>query len=151
MNFKQIILLSFLCLGTLLAFAQACSPTLVGNLSLTDRWVRPSSGPNTAAYLTIKNSAWEPDRLLKVDCEDTTTVELHDHIEENGVMKMRPVPTIDIGKDPVVMKPGGLHIMLMGLKDSFKGKETVYLTLYFEKAGAVKAKFPVRPADQKPE
>ena len=123
--------------------AIAC-PIAVGNLSIGNYWVRPPKGPNTAAYLTITNTTKEPDKLVTVDCPHATTVELHNHSEENGIMKMRPVPFIEIGQNPVEMKPGGLHIMLMGLKGSFQGKETVPLTLHFEKAGKVDINFSVK-------
>jgi copper(I)-binding protein len=100
--------------------------------------------PNTAAYLTITNTSDQSDKLVRVECDESKVVEIHNHINDNGVMKMRPVDFIEIGKNPVEMKPGGLHIMLMGLKDSFQGKETIPLTLYFEKAGSVKVDIPIR-------
>ncbi len=133
---KKIPALSAFIVSILVATASACPPVAVGELSITGhRWVRPSTGPNTAAYLTISSPSGQPDKLIKVECEDAITVELHNHINDNGVMKMRPVPFIEIGKDPVSLKPGSLHIMLMGLKDSFQGKEKIPLTLCFEKAG----------------
>lgn len=143
MTIKKISFISACFMAVIVAIASACPPAVVGNLSLEHRWVRSSTGPNTAAYMTINNSSVEPDKLTKVDSEDAAIVELHNHIEEDGVMKMRPVPFIEIG-DPVEMKPGGLHIMLMGLKASFQGKQILTLTLHFEKAGSVNADFPVK-------
>jgi periplasmic copper chaperone A len=129
----------------LTATVLASPPITVGDLSITGhRWIRPSTGPNTAAYLTITSPGGQPDKLIKVECEDATAVELHDHINDNGVMKMRPVPFIEISKDPVFLKPGSLHIMLMGLKDSFQGKEKIPLTLHFEKAGSITIDFSVK-------
>ena len=57
---------------------------------------------------------------------------------------MLPVKFIEIGKGVVSLKPGGLHIMLMGLKDSFQGKEKIPLVLHFEKAGPVTVNFSVK-------
>ena len=123
--------------------ALSCPPVTVGEVSITGhRWIRPSTGPNTAAYLTITSK--QDDKLIKVDCKEAETVELHNHINDNGIMKMRPVEFIAVGKDPVSLKPGSLHIMLMGLKDSFQGKSTVPLTLHFEKAGPVTLDFEVK-------
>lgn len=125
-------------------FLKPLSSGVMGNLSIEGCWVRSSTGPNTAAYLTLTNTGKEADRLIKVECPDAAAVELHTHIEEGGVLKMRPVPFIEIDKGSVEMKPGGLHIMLMGLKDSFKGKKTILLTLHFEKAGAIPIDAPVK-------
>jgi len=145
MNFKKIFLIGFCFLGIIVAIASACPPITTSNITIVGhRWVRPSSGPNTAAYLTITNSSNQPDKLLKVDSEDANVVELHTNIEEDGVMKMRPVASIEIGTDPVELKPGGLHIMLMGLKSSFQGKDSILLTLFFEKAGPITLDFSVK-------
>lgn len=149
MMIKKITQRTLALMGLIVAFATACPPIVVGDLSIVGhRWIRPSTGPNTAAYLTINNKSGQPDKLIKVECDHTTTVELHNNIEENGVMKMRPVDSIEISKDPVELKPGGLHIMLMGLKDSFQGKETVPLTLHFEKAGPVTLNFSVKVPEE---
>ena len=140
---KILALASFTVLGIICAHAEAPSASL-GDLILTDYWVRPSTGrPNTAAYVTITNHGDQPDKLVKADCAYAHTVEIHNHIEENGVMKMRPVNFIEAGKKPVTMKPGGLHIMLMGVKDAFKDQKMIPLTLHFEKAGAITLNFPI--------
>ncbi|MBX9805543.1 MAG: copper chaperone PCu(A)C [Alphaproteobacteria bacterium] len=140
---KKITLSCFLILSLFVAAALSCPPVTVGDLTISEhRWIRPSTGPNTAAYLTITSK--QNDKLIKVDCKEAETVELHNHIDDNGVMKMRPVEFIAVGKDPVSLKPGSLHIMLMGLKDSFQGKSAIPLTLHFEKAGPVTLDFDVK-------
>jgi copper(I)-binding protein len=141
---KKITFMGLCFFGMVASTTTAYPPITVGNLSISNYWVRPSTGPNTAAYLTVTNTTKEPDKIVTVDCPDATTVELHNHIEENGIMKMRPVPFIEIGQGSVEMKPGGLHIMLMNLKSSFQGKETIPLTLHFEKAGKVDITFSVK-------
>jgi len=147
--FKKGLFISLWMMGVVVGAATASLPVAVGSLSVDGYWVRSPAGPNTAAYLTIANTSGEGDKLVKVECPDAAVTELHNNIEEDGIMKMRPVPFIEIGKDGVEMKPGGLHVMLMGLRDSFKGKETVPLTLHFEKAGTVDINFPVKtPTDR---
>lgn len=151
MFWKNLIFASFITFGIISAYAEAPAAPL-GDLTLTDYWVRPSTGgPNTAAYVTITNQGSQPDRLVKAECSYANSVELHNHIEENGVMKMRPVPFLEAGKSPVAMQPGGLHIMLMGLKDSFKDKNMIPITLHFEKAGKIILDFPVAKADMQPQ
>ena len=141
---KFFFLISLYLAGLIVPMAETVSLMTHKGLSFEKPWVRPSTGPNTAAYITITNSGNQPDRLIEVESADATTVELHNHIEENGVMKMRPVSFIEIGADPVEMKPGGLHIMLMGLKESFQGKKEIPLTLHFEKAGKIDIIFSVQ-------
>ena len=61
------------------------------------------------------------------------TVELHTHTNNNGVMEMRQVPQIDIpANGKTELKPGGLHIMLIGLKQNLKAGENANVTLQFE-------------------
>lgn len=142
---KKIIPLNLYVIGLFVAITQACPPVTVNNITIVGhRWIRPSTGPNTAAYLTITNPSKTEDKLKQVTCDYATSVELHNNIEENGVMKMHPVKFIDIGADPVELKPGGLHIMLMGLKPSFQGKDKIPLTLVFEKAGSVTMDFSIK-------
>ncbi len=115
-----------------------------GPISIEKIWARPANkGQNTAAYGIFSVEAGQGDRLIKAECAQATTVELHNHIEENGIMKMRPVSSVDLADKPVEMKPGGMHIMLMGLKEDLKDQKTVKVSLEFEKAGKVDVNFPV--------
>jgi copper(I)-binding protein len=149
MTIKKCFLIGFCALGLNVAITYACPPITTGNITIVGhRWIRPSTGPNTAAYLTITNTDDQPDRLVTVKSEHADMVELHNNIEEDGVMKMRPVAAIEIGKDPVELKPGGLHIMLMGLRNSFQGKDSIPLTLVFEKAGPVTLNFSVKEPEK---
>lgn len=130
-----------------LSFALICpavADVAVGQLKLTNYWVRPgTAAKNTGAYVAIHNPNGTKDKLLKVECSDTNFTELHDHINENGIMKMRPVEAIAVETPIVELKRGSLHIMLMGLKKELKEGETVKMRLVFEKAGAVEVDFPV--------
>lgn len=147
---KFFFIISLYLIGVIVPMSKTVSLMTHKGLSFERLWVRPSTGPNTAAYITITNSGDQSERLIKVESADAATVELHNHIEEDGVMKMRPVNFIEIGPDPVEMKPGGLHIMLMGLKKSFQGKKEIPLTLHFEKAGKVDIIFSVKTSADEP-
>jgi copper(I)-binding protein len=66
---------------------------------------------------------------------------LHKTVEADGVMKMEHVEALDIPADGMLeMKPGGYHIMLMGLTQPLKEGDEIEITLTFEKAGEVKLK-----------
>lgn len=78
-------------------------------------------------------------------------VELHTHLHDNGVMRMRQVPEIVIpAQQKVALQPGGLHIMLIDLKAPLKVGDTVPLTLRFETAGSVQLDVPVKAVTAMP-
>lgn len=110
----------------------------LGSLTIEHPWARASAGDNGSAYMTISNSGTAPDQLIAVTSPAADKVELHTHIKEGEVMKMRPVQAIDVkAGEHAVLEPGGLHIMLIGLKEPLKEGEKFPLTLTFEKAGSV--------------
>jgi copper(I)-binding protein len=124
-----------------LAFA-ACLPIAgaalaqTGQVELKDAWARatPGKAENGAAYLTIVSPA--ADRLVSVSTPVAKKAELHTMTTEGGVMKMRPLAGIDVAPgQPVTLKPGGAHIMLMGLNQPLQAGQSFPLTLSFEKAG----------------
>jgi hypothetical protein len=98
-----------------------------------------------AVYVTLSNSGAQADALVSASTDAAQTVELHETKQEAGVMKMRPVKTIPVpagGKTE--LKPGGYHIMLMGLKHDLKPGDKVAVTLEFEHGGRVRVEAPVR-------
>ena len=102
-------------------------------------------GGNGAVYVTITNRSAEPDALVSATTDAATTVELHETVHEGGVMKMRPRPKFEVaGGGRLEMKPGGNHIMLLGLKRDLKPGDTVSVTVTFEKAGRMTVDAPVR-------
>ncbi len=102
-------------------------------------------GQNSAAYMTLVNSGDTADRVLSATTDVAQVVELHTVEMEDNVMKMRPVEQIDIpANGQVELRPGGLHVMLIDLKQSLKEGDLVNLTLILEKAGAIEVQAPVR-------
>lgn len=98
-----------------------------------------------AAFLTVTIDAGA-DKLIGASSPVADKVELHTHLMENGVAKMRPVEggiAVTAGT-PTALKPGGLHIMLIGLKAPLKQGDSFPLTLKFEKAGDVAVTVPVQ-------
>ncbi len=90
---------------------------------------------NGAAYLLLVNNGSTPDRLLRVESDVAKAVELHISEMKNEVMTMRPVEAIDLpAGGQAELKPGGLHIMLVGLRRELKVGDQVTLRLVFEKA-----------------
>jgi copper(I)-binding protein len=100
---------------------------------------------NGALYVTISNHGSEADALLAASTDVATTVEFHATVEQDGKMIMRPLPKYDVpAGGRLEMKPGGYHIMLIGLKQDLKSGETLNVGLSFEKAGQMSVEAPVK-------
>jgi hypothetical protein len=129
----------------------AVPPTYkVGDLVITAPWARatPKGAPVGGGYLTITNNGSEPDRLVGGSFAAAGgRTEVHEMKMEGGVMRMRPVTAgLEIKPGQTAeLKPGGYHLMFMGLKQQLKAGETVKGTLEFAKAGKVEVSYPVRP------
>jgi periplasmic copper chaperone A len=122
----------------------ACGAT---GLQVQNAWVRPVLAGNTdAAYLVIRNPGGANDRLLRVECESATAVEIHTRVDRNGVMEMRPIDSwLDIPTNgEIVFGSGGMHIMLIGMKQDLVVGDTLALTLYFEQYGPMQVVAQVR-------
>jgi len=103
-------------------------------------WARatPKMAVTGGGYLTVTNRRPGEDRLLEVTSPVAEKVQFHTMAIDNGVAKMTRLLTIELHPGiPVVFKPGGIHMMLLGLKHQLKEGETVPLTLTFENANAV--------------
>ncbi|WP_372527000.1 copper chaperone PCu(A)C [Piscinibacter sp.] len=90
---------------------------------------------NGAAYFSLDNRG-AGDRLLAVSAPVSARAELHSMTMDGGVMRMRQLDAIDVPAGKTVeLKPGGLHVMLLGLKAPLKAGDSFLMTLKFEKAG----------------
>ena len=116
------------------------SPAWAGEGLDVQGWARATAtkARNGVAYITIKNSSGSGDRLLSGKSLVAKSAALHNHVMDSGVMKMRPAGSIEIpAYGTVIMKPGGLHVMFMGLKLPLVKGRSLPLTLTFEKAGTM--------------
>lgn len=121
-----------------------------GAVQVETPWAResPPAAANGAAYMTLINTGQETDRLLSASGDVANTIELHTHLLENNVMKMRKIDAIEVAPgEPTMLRPGGLHIMLIGLKKPLVVNQTFPLTLKFEKAGETSVQVTVRGKD----
>lgn len=114
-------------------------------------FARPSLGAakNSAAFMTLVNTADKPDALIKAEGDVAERVELHTHlhktIDGRMVMQMRPVEKMDIpAKGTTQLKPGGLHVMLIGVKRPLKPGDSFTLKLIFQNAAPVTITVPVK-------
>lgn len=116
-------------------------------IALSDPWARVGmSGDNSAAYMYITNASSD-DTLVSAQSAVAKSVELHTVIKgDDGMMQMRPVD----GGIPVpaqgnqALKPGGFHVMLIGLNNDLKKGDTFEVELTFANAGIVPVTVEVR-------
>ncbi len=114
-----------------------------GNITIGHPWARATPGvvKNSAAFMTLsaKDGA---DKLIGVSGDVAREIQIHTMLTEAGVMKMREIKSLDVpANGKTELKPGGLHIMLIGLKDGLKEGQKFPLKLKFEKAGEVTVDF----------
>ena len=133
---------------TLSLSAVLCSATVMAQVSKVEAaWARPTVAGQSAGggYLKIAGGA-SADRLLSASAQVARHVELHSMEMDGNVMRMRPVESVAVPAGQTVeLKPGGLHIMFMGLAQPLKSGSSFPLTLRFEKAGDVTVQVKVAP------
>ena len=130
--------------------SQTSVATQATGLSVTNGWVRVSEysdhvGGMTGVFATITNNTDADVTLIGGACDIADAVQVHEVVMVDGAMKMQEKAggiVIPAGES-VTLEPGGLHVMLMGLKQPLKKGEEIELTLHFEKAGDVTVKVPV--------
>jgi copper(I)-binding protein len=125
-------------LGIIVGFGLSSLGALAqtGDVQVKDIWARatPGGAPTAAVYATLQSAAG--DRLTAASTPAAKEAELHTMTMEGGVMKMRPVEGIDLpAGQTVALKPGGYHIMLMGLAHPLTEGQTFPMTLTFAKGG----------------
>ncbi len=139
--------LSILAALALGAAAEAAEPVKKGALEFADPWARataPGQG-NGAAYMTIRNHG-EADRIVRAEAAVSKKVELHTHrVDAQGVARMIEIPAIELpGHATTELKPGGLHVMFIGLHQPLEPGKRFPLKLILEKAGEVALEVEVR-------
>jgi uncharacterized protein YcnI/copper(I)-binding protein len=121
----------------------------LGSLDIMPGFIKATTPgqPVAGGFLTISNHGTEDDTLVAVEGVDGIShVELHTMTIEGDVMKMRKLPDgipVPAGQT-VELKPGGLHLMFMGLKHPYLAGANTSMTLVFAKAGKVAVSLPVK-------
>lgn len=123
-----------------------------GPIQIQQPFARATPAKMGGAFMTLVNTGMAGDKLVKAASPVAESVELHTHVKEGDVMRMRPVPAIDIaGHGRTALEPGSYHVMLIGLKQPLKEGASFPLTLTFEKAGSVTLMVPVVKAGGMPD
>ncbi len=139
-------LLAVLMMGLLFG-AHAVAGTAADDISVSDPYVRamPPGQPTSLAFMGITNNSSKDHAVLDAEGTVAKMVQLHTHTMKNGMMHMHKVEKIDLPAGKTVMlQSGGLHVMLMGLKQDLKPGDMVAINLVFEDGSKKKLDVPVR-------
>ncbi len=119
----------------------------LGDIEILNPWTRetPRGIRVGSGYLYIINHSNTPDRLVSISTNGVKTTEIHSMAVVNDIMKMEKMHNgIEIpGNGEITLKPGGDHIMFMGLSQPFKLGDKISAKLTFEKAGTIDVDFSV--------
>ena len=134
-----------------LSFAVALTPTMASAQAnpvvARDAWVReaPAGRAVTGMFLTLQNAGATARTLVSGRASVGDTLELHEMKRENGMMRMAPVTGIAIPAGASVeLRPGGLHLMLFGLKKPLVAGDTVRVQLTLDDKSIIEVAAPVR-------
>jgi copper(I)-binding protein len=115
-------------------------------LRVSKPWARATTSDalSGAVYLTLENPGATTRSLLRASCSRCDHCELHQHLRDSqGVMHMLPLPSVSVGAHAtLVLQPGGMHVMLIGLTRGLTQGETITLTLQGD-SGEVSCQVPV--------
>ena len=119
----------------------------VGNLVISHPWTRPTASgmPTGVAYLSITNNGSREDTLIAARTPAAGRVEFHRTSIESGLARMRPAGALVVApKATITAEPGGLHLMLVDLKEPLVEGMSVPLILTFKSAGDVTVQLKVK-------
>ncbi|MCU0968331.1 MAG: copper chaperone PCu(A)C [Rubrivivax sp.] len=123
-------------------------------VAVKDPWVRGTVAQQKATGMFAQITATQAGRLVAASSPVAGVVEIHEMAMQGNVMTMRAIPGLDLpAAQPVELKPGGYHVMLMDLKQQLKPGEIVPVTLVIESGGkreSIEVKAPVRELGASP-
>jgi copper(I)-binding protein len=115
------------------------------DVEVSDFWARPGlAGGNSAVYFIVKNDSRVEDRLLSASSEVAQAVELHKSSMVEGVMQMEMQAQVPLPAGVTEFKPGGLHVMLIGLNQDLNPGDSIEIQLDFAEAPDLSLQVPVR-------
>ena len=110
------------------------------NIKISHAWARAtaSSAKNGAVFIPLLNSGKVQDALIAASTPVAELVEIHETVKHGEIHKMEHQHDLQlVPNKPVAMRPGGKHLMLMGLKQQLKEDDKFPMTLEFAKAGKI--------------
>lgn len=144
LNARALVLVALIALTTVSVLSSSIAQA--SDLLIEKPWARASIGISrpAAVYLTIQNNGVETDVLTMVKTPVAEMSEVHKSEVKDGIARMSPAGQVEIAAGSSInLEPGGLHIMLMKLKQPVKKGDSISMTLLFENAGPIDVVVPV--------
>jgi hypothetical protein len=122
----------------------ACGPET--GIETHSAWMRPAArGGNGAVYFVIHNHSSRADELIGVSSDAAAAAELHESSMSGDVMQMNRVETVPLeAYAEIEFMPGGLHVMLIGLRNDLAIGDEIEIILHFRNREDMTLKVPVR-------
>lgn len=147
---KKIILFFALCVGLPFVAVKCLESASAEPLVVSGAYAHPTIGTMNmgTAFFDITNNVDKADAIISAETPIAGRTELHEHIHENGVMRMRMVEEVALpAKQTVQLKSGGLHVMLFDLQQKLKVGDSFPLTLKLKSGVEVKTTVKVEDRD----
>lgn len=139
-------------LTTLAVAASSANADTAAEVQVSDAYVRavPPGQPNSAAFMTLANTGSSDRQLVAARGDVARSVELHTHTMHEGMMQMRQVERIELpANSEVTLQPGGLHVMLIGLKQELEPGQEIAFELLFRDGSSLAVTVPVKKMQMK--
>lgn len=110
-------------------------PASAESLQVTDAWIKnlPMAVPVRAGYMHISNNQNLEVTIVSLQSKSFESIEIHQSLEVDGMMSMRPVDNLSIPAGASLeLAPGGFHLMMMNPLDELIPGQKVAVTLYYE-------------------
>ncbi len=143
---------SIIAIGMLTLSVNLFAAGAANSVTVHDPYIRavPPGLTNSASYMVLENNGSENTALVGGESSAAKVIEVHNHINDNGVMRMRRVDKIDVpagGK--AALEPGGYHVMFIGLTDNLVPNSSIDVTLKFADGSEKQIKMDVRKLQMK--
>lgn len=129
--------------------AMSGGPWQLGDIFVEQAWARlaPGGSGMGTVYLTVHNMSGQDELLLAVDSPIAKSTAIYETNVKDGVASMDPLPMgVNLpSHDEVVMRPGGIHIMMSGMAKDTKVGSLLPVTMVFRDAGSLDLEVPVVP------
>jgi periplasmic copper chaperone A len=121
-----------------------CAAPAKEGIEVREAWARPAAqGENGAVYFVIRSS--EADEITGISSEVAEAAEMHESMMNGDVMEMHQLQSVPIGAgEQVTFEPGGMHIMLVSLKQDVKVGDEIEIILHFKNYQDIQVSVPVR-------
>lgn len=115
-------------------------------IEIREAWARPAAqGENGVIYFVIHNDAREADELTGISSDVAEAIEVHESMLDEDVMQMHQLESVPLPADAeIAFEPGGLHVMLVGIKNDLEIGDQVEITLHFKNSADITLLVPVQ-------